>query len=156
MSARPEVIEHLTKWRTDRKGYDKDGQPGDSRSKLGLPTSILRSAGAASLSIGLSFATKFRALPILPPLAVAVAFRWRADPLRGRLAGGLGRASPGSQERLREGPGMFTGRMPEAAGRGIVKAIIEERDVAYVPGFWRPLMPTICVIPERVFKRMWF
>jgi short-subunit dehydrogenase len=51
-------------------------------------------------------------------------------------------------------PGMFLVASPDAAGRRIVDAIIGRSDVAYVPGFWRPLMLLIRGIPERIFKRM--
>ncbi len=148
-------------------------------------TSILRSAGAVSLSTGLAAATKFRALPILPPLAVASGGVRRGGPIRSSTASpGVAMILWGMAQQLlpiypplilfgtdwlegwalqaRVGRVVFRaarhvpGRMPEAAGRGIVKAIIRERDVAYVPGFWRPWMLTIRVIPERVFQRTRF
>jgi decaprenylphospho-beta-D-erythro-pentofuranosid-2-ulose 2-reductase len=51
-------------------------------------------------------------------------------------------------------PGMFLVASPEHAGRAIVRAIRQGRDVAYVPGFWRAVMLLIRAIPERVFKRL--
>jgi hypothetical protein len=35
-----------------------------------------------------------------------------------------------------------------------VWAIDRRRDVAYVPGFWRPIMAVIRALPESVFKRL--
>lgn len=43
---------------------------------------------------------------------------------------------------------------PETVGQGIVKAIDRKKDVAYVPGFWRPIMWVVRGIPERLFKRL--
>ncbi len=43
---------------------------------------------------------------------------------------------------------------PEEVAQGIVKAIARRKDVAYVPGFWAPIMFIIRGIPEPVFKRM--
>jgi len=40
------------------------------------------------------------------------------------------------------------------AGRAVYRAIERQRDVAYVPWFWRPIMLVIRAIPERVFKRL--
>ena len=51
-------------------------------------------------------------------------------------------------------PGMFLVASPERAGRAIVRAISQGRDVAYVPGFWRAVMLLIRAIPEQVFKRL--
>lgn len=43
---------------------------------------------------------------------------------------------------------------PEQVARGIVRAMRRRSDVAYVPGFWWPIMAIIRCIPERVFKRL--
>jgi hypothetical protein len=43
---------------------------------------------------------------------------------------------------------------PEQVAKGIVWAIDRRRDVAYVPGFWRPIMAVIRAVPESVFKRL--
>lgn len=43
---------------------------------------------------------------------------------------------------------------PETCARGIVKALLAGREVAYVPGFWAGIMTLIRAIPEPVFKRM--
>ncbi|PXW94932.1 hypothetical protein C7444_11114 [Sphaerotilus hippei] len=43
---------------------------------------------------------------------------------------------------------------PEQIARGIVRAIDQRRDVAYLPGFWRPVMAIIRAIPESLFKRL--
>ncbi len=40
------------------------------------------------------------------------------------------------------------------AGRAIYRAIERRRDVAYVPGFWRPIMTVIAAMPEWLFKRL--
>lgn len=37
---------------------------------------------------------------------------------------------------------------------GIVRAIDEQRDVVYLPWFWRYIMRVICSVPERLFKRL--
>ncbi len=51
-------------------------------------------------------------------------------------------------------PGMFLVASPQAAARRIVKAALEGKDQSYVPGFWRPIMLVIRLIPEKVFKRL--
>ena len=43
---------------------------------------------------------------------------------------------------------------PEVIARGIVRAIDRNRDVVYLPFFWRYIMFIIKMIPERIFKRM--
>ena len=43
---------------------------------------------------------------------------------------------------------------PDQIAAGIVSAVERKRDVAYLPGFWRPIMFVIRHIPERVFKRL--
>jgi len=50
-------------------------------------------------------------------------------------------------------PGMFLVASPAAAARRIVRAILEGKEVSYVPGFWRFVMLGIRAIPERVFKK---
>jgi len=39
-------------------------------------------------------------------------------------------------------------------GRGVYKALCGGGDVVYLPGFWRPVMLLIRLIPERMFKRL--
>jgi hypothetical protein len=53
-------------------------------------------------------------------------------------------------------PGMFLIACPMRPAGEIVKAIIRKRDVVHVPGSWHPLMLTIRLIPECVFKRTRF
>jgi short-subunit dehydrogenase len=43
---------------------------------------------------------------------------------------------------------------PEQIGRGIVRALQKQRDVVYLPWFWRYIMVVIKLIPERVFKKL--
>ncbi len=43
---------------------------------------------------------------------------------------------------------------PEAVAAGILSAIDNQRDVVYLPGFWRLLMLIISHIPEGIFKRL--
>jgi short-subunit dehydrogenase len=43
---------------------------------------------------------------------------------------------------------------PETIAKGIVRAIADGRDEAYLPGFWRLIMLVIRHIPESIFKRM--
>lgn len=40
------------------------------------------------------------------------------------------------------------------AGKLIHKAIIKNKDTAYIPGFWRIIMLIVKLIPERIFKKM--
>jgi decaprenylphospho-beta-D-erythro-pentofuranosid-2-ulose 2-reductase len=47
---------------------------------------------------------------------------------------------------------LFVG--PRTVGRGVVKAINKNKDVAYLPFFWRYIMLVITLIPERIFKRL--
>lgn len=42
---------------------------------------------------------------------------------------------------------------PDRIGIAIYKAIQKERDVVYLPGFWRLIMALITWIPENIFKR---
>lgn len=51
-------------------------------------------------------------------------------------------------------PGLFLVATPEAVARGVYKAVARNKDVVYLPWFWRWLMFIIRNIPERVFKRM--
>jgi short-subunit dehydrogenase len=51
-------------------------------------------------------------------------------------------------------PGLFLVASPRTAARSIVAAVLKGKDLAYVPGFWRPVMLLIRLIPERLFKRM--
>ena len=43
---------------------------------------------------------------------------------------------------------------PDAAGRGIVKAVAKRKDEVYVPFFWYWIMLLIKAIPEAIFKRL--
>jgi len=43
---------------------------------------------------------------------------------------------------------------PAHVAKGIVKAVAANKDVVYVPGFWRPIMFIIRSIPEFVFKKL--
>lgn len=43
---------------------------------------------------------------------------------------------------------------PDDVADGILKAVRRGKDSVYVPGYWRWIMLTIRMIPERVFKKM--
>jgi hypothetical protein len=43
---------------------------------------------------------------------------------------------------------------PDTIADGIVQAIDKQRDVVYLPWFWRGIMALIRAIPERLFKRL--
>lgn len=43
---------------------------------------------------------------------------------------------------------------PEDVGRSIYKAILEEKNVLYVPSFWRLIMCIVRSIPEGIFKKL--
>ena len=43
---------------------------------------------------------------------------------------------------------------PATIADGIVRAIDDQRDVVYLPWFWRYIMLVICSVPERLFKRL--
>ena len=43
---------------------------------------------------------------------------------------------------------------PRSVGQGIYKAMMQHKDVVYLPWFWRPIMLIVCSIPERMFKRL--
>jgi decaprenylphospho-beta-D-erythro-pentofuranosid-2-ulose 2-reductase len=51
-------------------------------------------------------------------------------------------------------PGLFLVASPQAAARRIVDAALGGKDQSYVPGFWRPIMLLIRLIPEKLFKRL--
>lgn len=43
---------------------------------------------------------------------------------------------------------------PEVIAKGIIEAIDKNKNVVYLPGFWRLIMLIIKHIPERIFKKM--
>ena len=43
---------------------------------------------------------------------------------------------------------------PSTIARGIRKAIRKQKDVVYLPWFWRIIMTVVTLIPEPVFKRL--
>jgi decaprenylphospho-beta-D-erythro-pentofuranosid-2-ulose 2-reductase len=43
---------------------------------------------------------------------------------------------------------------PDRVARAIVRAVEQQRNVVYVPGFWRLVMLVIRAIPEGIFKRL--
>ncbi len=43
---------------------------------------------------------------------------------------------------------------PDQVARGVYKAVINKKDVAYLPWFWSPVMCVIRGIPETLFKRL--
>jgi len=51
-------------------------------------------------------------------------------------------------------PKLFLVASPESVGERIVETILQGKDQAYLPRFWRPVMLAIRLIPERLFKRM--
>jgi decaprenylphospho-beta-D-erythro-pentofuranosid-2-ulose 2-reductase len=51
-------------------------------------------------------------------------------------------------------PGLFLVATPEAVARGICRAIERQKDVVYLPWFWRPVMWVIRAVPEWIFKRL--
>lgn len=51
-------------------------------------------------------------------------------------------------------PGLFLVASPESVGRTVHRAVQREKDVIYVPWFWRYILLIIRAIPERVFKRL--
>ncbi len=58
--------------------------------------------------------------------------------------------------RMTEGmklPPLLTAQ-PDEVGRAVRRAEAEHRDVLYVRAIWRPVMAIICLVPERLFKRM--
>jgi decaprenylphospho-beta-D-erythro-pentofuranosid-2-ulose 2-reductase len=52
---------------------------------------------------------------------------------------------------LKQGP-LFAS--PEQVAQGITAAIAARKDVAYIPGFWAPIMFVIKSVPERIFKKL--
>lgn len=48
----------------------------------------------------------------------------------------------------------FLTASPEKAALGVVKGIKKKRDIIYVFPIWRLIMTIICLIPEKIFKRM--
>jgi short-subunit dehydrogenase len=51
-------------------------------------------------------------------------------------------------------PGSGLAAPPAAVARAIARAITRERDVIFVPWFWRGIMFMIRMIPERIFKKL--
>jgi short-subunit dehydrogenase len=51
-------------------------------------------------------------------------------------------------------PRLFLVATPESVARGIYKAIVQRKDVVYLPWFWRYIMLVLRLIPERAFKRL--
>lgn len=51
-------------------------------------------------------------------------------------------------------PHLFLVATPESVARGIYKAVVQKKDVVYLPWFWRFIMLVLRLIPERVFKRL--
>ncbi len=43
---------------------------------------------------------------------------------------------------------------PGVVGKGIYHAMMQRKEVVYLPGFWRPIMFVVRSIPERIFKRL--
>ena len=43
---------------------------------------------------------------------------------------------------------------PGVVGKGIYKAMLSGKAVAYLPGYWRLIMFIIKMIPEWIFKKM--
>jgi decaprenylphospho-beta-D-erythro-pentofuranosid-2-ulose 2-reductase len=43
---------------------------------------------------------------------------------------------------------------PRTIGQGILRAIASRQDTVYLPGFWRPIMLVIRLIPARIFKTL--
>lgn len=52
---------------------------------------------------------------------------------------------------LRKGPLVCSA---ERAGRLAHAAIVRGRDIAYIPGYWRPIMTLLKLLPEGLFKRL--
>jgi short-subunit dehydrogenase len=45
---------------------------------------------------------------------------------------------------------------PATAARGVLKAIENRKDIAYVPGFWALIMGVVRCVPQSIFKRLNF
>jgi decaprenylphospho-beta-D-erythro-pentofuranosid-2-ulose 2-reductase len=43
---------------------------------------------------------------------------------------------------------------PQAVARDIYQAVKRRKNVVYVPWFWRVIMAMVCLIPDRLFKRL--
>lgn len=43
---------------------------------------------------------------------------------------------------------------PDAIAKGIYKAIIKQKDIVYLPWFWKWIMLIIKLIPEKIFKKL--
>lgn len=43
---------------------------------------------------------------------------------------------------------------PEKVADDIYRAIIKKKDIIFTPWFWKYIMKIVCLIPERIFKRM--
>lgn len=56
-------------------------------------------------------------------------------------------------EDLKKGA-LFVG--PDIVARGIYKAILKNKDVVYLPSFWRWIMGVVKIIPESIFKKLSF
>ena len=51
-------------------------------------------------------------------------------------------------------PNRFLVASPQTVARGIYRAVVQGRDVVYLPWFWRWIMLAVRAVPERVFKRL--
>jgi short-subunit dehydrogenase len=45
---------------------------------------------------------------------------------------------------------------PAKVAKGILKAIERDKDVVYVPGFWRLILLIVRHLPESIFKKLDF
>lgn len=43
---------------------------------------------------------------------------------------------------------------PDVIASGIYKAILKKKEIVYLPWFWRGIMSLICMIPEKIFKKI--
>lgn len=51
-------------------------------------------------------------------------------------------------------PHLFLVARPESVARGIYRAVVEKKDVLYLPWLWRWIMFAIRALPESLFKRL--
>jgi decaprenylphospho-beta-D-erythro-pentofuranosid-2-ulose 2-reductase len=51
-------------------------------------------------------------------------------------------------------PNLFLVASPETVARGVYRAIVDGKDVVYLPWFWRLVMFAVRAIPESLFKRL--
>jgi decaprenylphospho-beta-D-erythro-pentofuranosid-2-ulose 2-reductase len=51
-------------------------------------------------------------------------------------------------------PNRFLVASPQTVARGIYRAVVQRKDVVYLPWFWRWIMLAVRAVPERVFKRL--